>query len=187
MHIAKKRHDPHPSIFVPVRQANREALITEPSGVLWRVPQSHKALEICSAATPDPPPNRKQHRQDRFPEVRGPATEICLEPNNRYLSGARTNGGTHKGRYADSASHVSYLCSARGSTPLQADLHLHCPLVVSEPNHDASFARSKAAVPNYFQQRSNPASRLPQLPRPCSSCEPLRTHEDLRLRERSTE
>jgi len=39
-HRQTERHEPHLSVFVRVRQANREALLTEPSGLLWRVPQS---------------------------------------------------------------------------------------------------------------------------------------------------
>jgi hypothetical protein len=97
----------------------------------------HKALEISSAATPDPPPNRKHHCQDCFLEVRGPTREICQEPTVVV----RTSGPPlepSSGRRQHS-----------GALP-----RVHCLLVVSEPKRGDGLAKSKAAVPNHFQQRS---------------------------------
>jgi hypothetical protein len=96
----------------------------------------HKALEISSAATPDPPPNRKRRRQDCFLEVRG--------PNNRDQSGA--NSGSTNGRTTSRTFHSVALPPT--------DLQVHCALVVSEPKREDGLAKSKAAVPNHFKQRS---------------------------------
>jgi hypothetical protein len=54
--------------------------------------------------------------------------------------------------------HISYTRLAGGSTPLRARNKPSCkfivPLIVSEPNREVGFAKSKPAVPNHFQQRS---------------------------------
>lgn len=133
----------------------------------------HRALEISSAATPDPPPNRKHRRQDCLPEVRGPTTEICQEPTVVARTVGHAQGGT------PCTSRTSRL--AGGSAPLRSR-KLTCKSIVrsSSANQNLNTALPKAnlplPIPNHFQQRSksHPFPQHLELRSrcPCSSCEP---------------